>query len=89
MSTALADATEPEPEPEDRLHEVPSSTDVAAGVRRQAVAIIEHVMQSAPANHQEQLRSFQEAFAGRPELALAEFLRAVRPNISDYDGSGA
>lgn len=86
MSTARAEETEPDPV--DRIHEVSSSLDVTEGVRRQAVFIMEHVMQSAPEPRREQLRSFQQTFAGRPELALAEFLRTVRPNISDYNVPG-
>lgn len=83
MSTARMEATEPGHD--DLPQGVASSADVAAGVRRQAQSIMEHVMQSAPAGQRELLLSYQQAFAGRPELALAEFLRAVRPSISDYN----
>ena len=76
-----------EPEPEALLHDG-ATPDMTAGVRRQAHSIMEHVLQTAPPNQREQLRSYQQAFAGRPELALAEFLRAVRPKISDYNDNG-
>lgn len=58
-------------------------------IRRQAIAVIEALLAlSDPASEREreQLRSYVEAHPGRPEIALANHLLALRPHI---DGSDA
>lgn len=59
-------------------------------IRRQAIVAIEVLMAASgpgSAQEQEQLRQLVEAHPGRPEIALAKHLLAVRPYL-DYPGNG-
>lgn len=58
--------------------------DPRLGIRRQAEAIIETVLESGPMDDRMHLAEFVEQFPGQPEVALANFLREVRPRIADY-----
>lgn len=85
MSPIISNRGVPEPEEQDR-DPLGSRTGPAEGVRRQAEAIVETVMASGTAADTQKLSELVAAFPGRPEAALAQFLREVRPSISDYDG---
>jgi hypothetical protein len=53
-------------------------------IRRQALSAIEALMASSDpetAGEREQLQAFVEAHPGRPEIALAEHLLALRPYL--------
>ncbi|MEV8042105.1 hypothetical protein [Arthrobacter sp. NPDC080082] len=84
MSTITSNRGVPEPEEHDR--DAQGSRDPADSVRRQAEAIIETVLASGTPADTQKLSELVAAFPGRPEAALAQFLREVRPSISDYDG---
>lgn len=85
MSTITSNHGVPEPEEQDR-HPQGLRTDPAEGVRRQAEAIIETVMASGTPSDTRKLGELVASHPGRPEAALARFLRDVRPSITDYDG---